>query len=101
MTNGEKLQEIFPNADIDWGSHPNSNVLAHFDTKETNPKTCAWFTHRWWNEEYKEPKIGHWIDAGGDNAICGCCNRLNHLYGTYCKHCGAKMVEPQESEDKK
>ena len=46
-----------------------------------------------------EPKTGHWIDADGDNAICGCCNRLNHLYGEYCKHCGAKMVEPQESED--
>jgi len=43
-----------------------------------------------------EPNIGQWIDADGDNAICGCCNRLNHLYGTYCKHCGAKM----ESEDK-
>lgn len=43
-------------------------------------------------------KTGHWIDADGDNAICGCCNRLNHLYGAYCKHCGAKMFEPQESE---
>lgn len=40
-----------------------------------------------------QPKTGHWIDADGDNAICGCCNRLNHLYGTYCKHCGAKMKE--------
>lgn len=46
----------------------------------------------------QEPKTGHWIDADGDNAICGCCNRLNHLYGDYCKHCGAKMVESQESE---
>ena len=46
----------------------------------------------------QEPKTGLWIDADGDNAICGCCNRLNHLYGTYCKHCGARMVEPQESE---
>ena len=43
------------------------------------------------------PKTGHWIDADGDNAICGCCNRLNHLYGTYCKHCGAKM-ESEESD---
>jgi len=38
-----------------------------------------------------QPKIGHWINDDGDNAICSCCNRLNHLYGTYCKHCGAKM----------
>jgi hypothetical protein len=44
----------------------------------------------------KEPKTWYWIDADGDNARCGRCGRLNHLYGTYCKHCGAKMVEPQE-----
>lgn len=44
-------------------------------------------------------KVGRWIDADGDNAICGCCNRLNHLYGDYCKHCGAKMIEQQESEE--
>ena len=43
-----------------------------------------------------QPKIGRWIDADGDNAICACCNRLNHLYGTYCKHCGAKMQEVEE-----
>lgn len=40
-----------------------------------------------------QPEVGYWIYADGDNAICGCCNRLNHLYGTYCKHCGAKMHE--------
>lgn len=42
-------------------------------------------------------KVGHWIDADGDNAICSCCNRLNHLYGTYCKHCGARM-ESEKNE---
>ena len=45
-----------------------------------------------------QPKTGYWIDADGYNAICGCCNRLNRLYGKYCRHCGARMVEPQESE---
>lgn len=50
-----------------------------------------------YREGYKDAKkdlerqTGHWIDADGDNAICGCCNRLNHLYGAYCKHCGADM----------
>lgn len=43
-----------------------------------------------------QPKIGRWIAPDGDNAICGCCNRLNRLYGTYCKHCGAKMQEVKE-----
>lgn len=48
------------------------------------------------------PKMGHWINADDEypfNAICSSCNRLNRLYGNYCKHCGAKMVEPQKSED--
>ena len=45
-------------------------------------------------DENAQSKAGHWIDADGDNAICVCCNRLNHLYGTYCKHCGARMIEP-------
>lgn len=39
----------------------------------------------------QELKPGHWIAADGISAICSCCNRLNHLYGTYCKFCGAKM----------
>ena len=47
----------------------------------------------------QEQKTGHWMGADGDNAICSCCNRLNHLYGEYCKHCGAKMFEPRESEE--
>lgn len=41
-----------------------------------------------------QPKTGRWIDADDGypfNAICSSCNRLNHLYGNYCKHCGAKM----------
>ena len=41
-------------------------------------------------EKAEQSKTGHWIAADGDNAICSCCNRLNRLYGTYCKHCGAK-----------
>lgn len=43
----------------------------------------------------QEQKTGRWISAYDGDAICGCCNRLNRLYGKYCKHCGAKM----ESEE--
>ena len=49
---------------------------------------------------------GHWIDCdksddysadGYDCSVCG----VNAEYATsYCPNCGAKMVEPQESEDK-
>ena len=42
----------------------------------------------------------HWIDADGDNAICSCCNRLNHLYGAYCKHCGTRMIESEDNNGK-
>lgn len=44
-------------------------------------------------EILNKKKIGHWIDADGNNAICSYCNRLNHLYGDYCKHCGTRNGE--------
>lgn len=47
----------------------------------------------------EDPAKGYWINPFYDNAICSCCNRLNTVYGAYCKHCGAKMVLPQEKED--
>jgi len=61
----------------------------------------------------QEPKTGHWkvvSDGYGDNAyICECseCKDTVWVYKdadrkwNYCPNCGAKMVEPQESEDKK
>ena len=47
-----------------------------------------------WLKDYKRllleqgPKMGSWIAVDG-GAICSCCNRLNLVYGKYCKHCGA------------
>lgn len=54
-----------------------------------------------WGGTYKlqEPMTGHWIDKDDKSAVCSCCNRNNTLFGDYCKWCGAKMVEPQESEE--
>lgn len=54
----------------------------------------------------KQPKTGHWIVHEKPNGIryleCSCCNiwYLNEhlLRNSYCPNCGAKMVEPQESE---
>lgn len=53
----------------------------------------------------QEPKTGLWIDCdnsddysadGYDCSVCG----VNTEYATsYCPNCGAKMVEPQESEE--
>ena len=56
-----------------------------------------------------EPKTGHWIavvDKWGDVVTtingykCSECGEFNGYKDIYCPNCGAKMVEPQESEDK-
>lgn len=62
----------------------------------------------------QEPETGHWIAQDIHNchtdfkcSECGYIHSFMHLYGkptadyTYCPRCGAKMIETQESEDKK
>ena len=59
-----------------------------------------------------QPKVGKWIAQDIHNchtdfkcSACGYIHRFMHIYGeptadyTYCPNCGAKMVEPQESEE--
>lgn len=53
----------------------------------------------------QEPKIGHWIYLKHNKARCSECDDvvlIAQMYGNanYCPNCGARMVEPQESEDK-
>ena len=53
----------------------------------------------------EEPKTGHWIlydhGLGTKYYQCSICKGYDGgPKGRYCKWCGAKMVEPQESEDK-
>lgn len=58
-------------------------------------------------EEEQEPKTGHWISTetkGVRYAFwcrykCSLCGELSD-HTNYCPNCGAKMIEPQESEDK-
>ena len=60
-----------------------------------------------------QPKVGHWFyDKSIDNWRCSECNETPKTMGycgsanfmakhfKFCNHCGAKMVEPQESKDK-
>lgn len=58
----------------------------------------------------QEPKTGHWIMTGDyytgaygtiDYVECSCCHEYSLEEGNYCPNCGAKMCEPQESEDNK
>lgn len=44
-----------------------------------------------------QPKMGHWIDK--KCSVCGCGSMLGLCVEKYCPNCGAKMVEPQESEE--
>ena len=71
----------------------------------------------WWNEPLadalgiaiealeQEPRKGHWNVK--DNmwwvcSACGCQTRMIKKYNVprFCPACGAKMIEPQKSEDK-
>ena len=53
-----------------------------------------------WLEQ--EPKTGHWMKSNiGGAKVCSVCNAHMGLSSfKFCPNCGAKMVEPQESEDK-
>lgn len=49
----------------------------------------------------QEPKTGHWMKSNiGGAKVCSVCNAHIGLSSfKYCPNCGAKMIEPQESED--
>ncbi len=62
-----------------------------------------------WLKDYKrlkeqEPKTGHWIEEFNDlegevRFTCSSCGKYQPFGTDYCYNCGAKMVEPQESEE--
>ena len=52
-----------------------------------------------------QPKTGHWLRTGEVDVFydlpsyeCSKCGQTSLENGDYCPNCGAKMVEPQESE---
>ena len=50
----------------------------------------------------QEPRKGHWKDIPKYKDIAWLCSECEHfttMKHNYCSNCGAKMVEPQESED--
>ena len=51
----------------------------------------------------QQPKKGHWERRLVDYKKCSECGHIVNFYRkyNYCPNCGAKMVEPQESEEEK
>ena len=53
----------------------------------------------------QEPKTGHWIYICNSEVNwlkvveCSECGKRTYGSGKYCPNCGAKMIEPQESEE--
>ena len=46
--------------------------------------------------------LGNYDEWGNENSYkCSECGERNFYPDNYCHNCGAKMIEPQESEDKK
>lgn len=53
-----------------------------------------------------QPKTGHWINGDCEGGNCSICGEYYAFYPesgdfNYCPNCGAKMIEPQERENKK
>ena len=47
----------------------------------------------------QEPKTGHWINGNYHIRCSECGEDYPYRLRNYCPNCGAKMVEPQESEE--
>lgn len=60
-------------------------------------------TGHWeWVRYDSNPNIGNWHCSECNMIVCGAITAANPVYAyNYCPNCGAKMVEPQESEGKK
>lgn len=82
------------------------NVIFCRSINEGNKTRAIHFSEQWLEEEYTEPKTGHWIKTISENGItsavrCSECGFEDNRYMLfrYCPNCGAKMVDPQESEE--
>ena len=99
MTKLEKFAEVFgfePDVD-DSNILPCGEQCPYYNSSGDGCR-CDSNALDWWYSDYEEPKTGHWI-----NCKCDKCGYVVQPWNTtnFCPNCGAKMIEPQESEDKK
>lgn len=78
MTNGEKMQEVFPEGKI---RRCRGGVVFESDG------WCHAYDSDWWNAEYKEPRKGHWVDCK-----CDKCGYVVQPWNTtsFCPNCGSR-----------
>lgn len=97
MTNGEKMQEVFPEGKT---RRCRNGVVFESDG------WCHAYDSDWWNAEYKElsrqsrPVIhANWLSGDCKGAHCSNCEEYTpFVYGAYnfCPNCGADMREVEE-----
>ncbi|MGJ0566838.1 hypothetical protein ACR73B_17095 [Enterococcus innesii] len=77
-----------------------------FNTRDLMLLNAEQFIHLLPSVRPQKPKTGHWIDIMVGDMPAQACDRCNTFYPLsytggghrYCPNCGAKMIEPQESE---
>lgn len=109
MTNGERIQSIFPNITS------RLDAEAGIITTKWADNTTKCFKASWWNAEYKEPnhiadaiekverRKGLWIplgnidDYGYENSYkCPYCGEIENYPNNFCSNCGDKMIGVEE-----
>lgn len=67
----------------------------------TRPYSTVWEKIRDLPSVNPQPKTGHWIfdEILDKHYYCSECKSMGVDYWDFCPYCGAKMIEPQESED--
>ena len=71
MTNGEKIVQLFPNAQVDQGE---TRIYVWLDHSSTT------FDREWWNAEYKEPQTFKWCaDCKEYDTEKHCCHRYSKV----------------------
>ena len=88
------IHEIITESGIDKNAHTNGILRALLNGVATMPSVTP-----------QEPKTGHWIAIENEEMdtigyFCSVCDlpMETEEKTKYCPNCGAKMVEPQESE---
>lgn len=101
MTNEEHIEQLNKLRSFHNGSYGRS-INKAIEALKQEPKTGRWISHREHCENLGVMPSGLGAYEWCSNCDCGIDVREWHRNNyNYCPNCGAKMVEPQESEMQK